>query len=132
MANMKILLILLLSININARLTPKRIKIYECVDQRDDTMVDRVFLYSSTLGQKHFYEAEVWPNKVLYPKLKSKWYRLNLSTMYNNHVLTFARGRFRIKIQKTLPVEHKYKASAYIPDFQIHTSKWYCKEYKTN
>ena len=121
------LFLTLYTIASNAQLRTHRDVIYECLDQREDTMVDRVFIYLTTQGRTTYYEAQVLPNKVFYPQLHEKWYRLNLTTMYHNHLLTFSRANFRIKIQKSLPVQDKYKSSAYIADFKIHTSKWYCK-----
>lgn len=123
-----ILFCLLFSSTVFAGLRVKRTPIYVCMDMNDEIKVNMVFVYKSKIGATDFFELEIIPNKFYFPNAKSKFERVTLTTKYDGNIETYARGTLRMKIHKALPTEQKYRASAYIPQFQIHHSNWTCKD----
>lgn len=121
-------LLLIISIPLSAALQPKRKAIYECVDMKDNSKVERVFIYESRLGATDFYEAQIIPEKIYYPDAKDRFLKVNFTSKYRNNVQTYARGTFRIKVHRAIPTEKKFPSSAYIPEYNIQSSKWTCKD----
>lgn len=121
-----VLALSIVSLTSFAKITPKRVALFECAHLKEGTPVDRLFIYESTLGRRTFYEAEV---KLLQMGIESSYFTtLNLVSKYNGKILHYTNGNFRVKIDKVQVNEQKYSAFARIPEYEIHSFDWTCKD----
>lgn len=121
-----VLAISVVSLSSFGKLEPKRIALYECAHLKEGTPVERLFIHESTLGARTFYEAEV---KLLEMGIESSYFKkLNLISKYDGKILHFTNGNFRVKIDKVQVNEKKYSAFARIPEYEIHSFDWNCKD----
>ena len=54
---------------------------------------------------------------------------INLIKTHGARVLTFTTGNYRVKIDRAMPTEKKYKSFVRLPNFDIHSTRWFCKDY---
>ena len=120
------ILFCLFSLTISAGLTPKRKRLFHCKNFDQIDMVEELFVLESRYGNNKFYEVEVPYND---GKEKTFYRKLNLITKYEGRILTFTTGNYRVKIDRAIPVEKKYKSFVRLPNFGIHSKKWFCKDY---
>ncbi len=90
--------------------------------------VEELFIVKSKLGRNQYYEVEV-PYKNFDDEKKTYWKKLNLIETYEGRVLTFTTGNVRVKINRVFPEEKKYRSFVRLPNFDIHSQDWKCKDY---
>lgn len=88
--------------------------------------MEELFIVESQLGSNTFYEVEVPYND---GEVKTFFRKLNLIRSHRAKVLTFTTGNYRVKIDRALPFEKKFKSFVRLPNFDIHSSEWFCKDY---
>ncbi|EQC43792.1 hypothetical protein [Bacteriovorax sp. Seq25_V] len=126
---MKLSLLLLSTIStLNTYAAPlaKKELLFECPHKKTSSPVDRLFIYKKTLGSKETYEVEVQAYQNGIDKTYSK--KVNLISKYDGRILEFTTGNFRVKIDKVRENEDKFWAFARIPEYDIHSFDWSCKE----
>lgn len=120
-------LIFFLSTQAYAELTPKREAIYHCMYDLNDSDIESLFVMKSKLGTNSFYEVQV--NAFVDGSRKTTYRKVNLVETYGGRVLTFGTGNFRVKINKVYPVDGHYRSFARIPEYDMHSEAWFCKDY---
>lgn len=120
-------LLMLSSTYADKGLSPKRTRIFHCRNFGQINEVEQLYIVEAKKGSNTFYEVEV-PYKQLDEK-KVFFRKLNLISTYEGRVLTFTTGNYRVKIDRALPVEKKYKSFVRLPKFDIHSTEWFCKDY---
>jgi len=110
----------------HAGLNPKRTRLFHCRNFGPAELVEELYIVESVLGRNTFYEVEV----PYYQDGERVFYRkLNLIEKYNGRVLLFTTGNYRVKIDRVFPVDMKYKTFVRLPNFDIHSTNWFCKDY---
>ncbi|MCR9203743.1 MAG: hypothetical protein NXH75_04135 [Halobacteriovoraceae bacterium] len=112
----------------SAGLNAKRERIFHCMDFGRVIHVKELFIVESKKGSRTYYEVEV-PYKTLDGEKKTFFRKLNFISKYEGRVLEFTTGNYRVKIDRAMPVEKKYKAFVRLPRFDIHSTHWFCKDY---
>lgn len=90
--------------------------------------IEELYIVESKLGRNTFYEVEV-PYSDIHRNEQTFYRKLNLISKYEGRVLTFTTGNYRVKIDRAVPIEDKYKAFVRLPNFDIHSTEWMCKDY---
>lgn len=110
----------------NAGLNPKRTRLFHCRNFGAPELVEELYIVESVLGRNTFYEVEV----PYFQDEERVFYRsLNLISKYDGRVLLFTTGNYRVRIDRAIPVELKYKTFVRLPNFDIHSTEWFCKDY---
>lgn len=109
-------------------LNPKRQRLFHCMNFGKVKNVEELYVVRSQLGSNVFYEVEV-PYKTLENKSKTYFKKLILTEKYGGRILTYSTGNTRVKIDRAIPVEKKYKSFVRLPKFDIHSLEWKCKDY---
>ena len=127
---MRIFVISLIILSFNwamASLRPKRKLLYDCVYLKDNSQLERVYIYQSRFGSaRPFHEFKIFYLKDGYSKNYFKKVRLN--SQYDGKILHFSNGNTRIKIDKVRVKEGKYWTFGRIPKFKVHSFDWACKD----
>lgn len=116
----------LLSLETQAFATPQRQRLYDCAYMADDSVVESLSVYDSQLGNRKFYEVGVRIVKAT--EAYEVFRTVNLVNQYGGRVQTFGTGNFRVKINRVNPVEGKFRAFARLPDYDMHSEEWTCKD----
>ena len=106
----------------------KRQRLFECRNFGSRSTVNELYIVEATLGKKTTYEVEV-PYYSQLGEQETYTRKLNLIEKYNGKVLLFTTGNYRVKIDRAIPVEMKYKTFVRLPYFDIHSTQWFCKDY---
>lgn len=117
---------LLLSFKAEAFATPQRLALYDCAYMADDSLVESLSVYDSRLGNRRFYEVGVRLSSAA--GVDEVFRTVNLVNEYGGRVQTFGTGNFRVKINRVYPVEGKFRAFARLPDYDMHSEQWTCKD----
>lgn len=118
----------LLMANSNEGLNPKRERLFHCMNFGKIKNVEELYVVKSRLGSNIFYEVEV-PYKTFENQAKTYFKKLILTEKYGGRILTYSTGNTRVKIDRAIPVEKKYKSFVRLPKFDIHSKEWKCKDY---
>lgn len=108
-------------------LNPKRKRLFHCRNFGNPEEVEELFIVESTLGRNQYYEVEV-PYRILNQE-KTFFRKLNFISKYEGRVLLYTTGNYRVKIDRAIPVEKKYKSFVRLPKFDVHSTDWFCKDY---
>lgn len=118
----------LLTFSLQAEEKAKRERIFHCMDFGRVIHVKELYIVETKKGSKTYFEVEV-PYKGIDQVEKTFYRKLNLISKYEGRVLEFTTGNYRVKIDRALPMEKKYKAFVRLPRFDIHSTQWFCKDY---
>ena len=102
-------------------------KLFDCAHLDETSIVDRIVISTFTLGRNHYYELEV--KLMIQGMEKSYSKKVNLISKYDGRVLHFTNGNHRLKIDRTFPHEGKYPAFGRVPEYDIHSFNWVCKDW---
>lgn len=119
-----ILCLLLLSLSSHSRTNRERL--FHCRNFGQIVMVEELYIVQTKKGTRTYYEVEVPYNDGVD---KTFFRRLNLIKTHGARVLSFTTGNYRVKIDRAMPVEKKYKTFVRLPKFGIHSTEWFCKDY---
>lgn len=125
---MKLLIaVILTSLGHLALAAPVEEKLFDCAHLEETSIVDRIVISKFTLGRNQYYELEV---KLMIQGMEESYSkRVNLISKYNGRVLHFTNGNHRLKIDRTFPREGKYPAFGRVPEYDIHSFDWICKDW---
>lgn len=124
---MKILLTtILISLNSFVWAAPKQKRLFDCAHLDETSIVDRIVISKFTLGRNFYYELEV--KLLIQGHEQSYSKRVNLISKYDGRVLHFTNGNHRLKLDRTFPREGKYPAFGRVPEYDIHSFDWLCKD----
>ncbi len=102
-------------------------KLFDCAHLDETSVVDRLVVSKFALGRNHYYELEI---KLMIQGIEKRYSkRVNLITKYDERVLHFTNGNHRLKIDRTFPREGKYSAFGRVPEYDIHSFNWVCKDW---
>jgi hypothetical protein len=102
-------------------------KLFDCAHLNETSIVDRIVISKFILGKNHYYELEV---KLMIQGMERSYSkRVNLISKYDGRVLHFTNGNHRLKIDRTFPREGKYPAFGRVPEYNIHSFNWVCKDW---
>lgn len=118
---------ILISLGPLAWAAPKQERLFDCAHLDETSIVDRVVISKFTLGWNFYYELEV-RLQIQGPE-QSYSKRVNLISKYDGRVLHFTNGNHRLKLDRTFPQEGKYPAFGRIPEYDIHSFDWVCKDW---
>ncbi len=107
-------------------LAPQRTALYDCAYMNDDSFVEGLTIYHSVLGRREFYEVMVRAS--VDGDYRETFKTVNLVSTYEGRVQTYGTGNFRVKVNRVFPTEGKYKAFARIPQYDMHSQDWTCKD----
>lgn len=100
--------------------------LYDCAYMKDDSFVETLTVYHSTQGRREFHEVLVRANVA--GEYRESFKRVNLVSTYEGRIQTFGTGNFRVKINRVFPQEGKYRTFVRIPQYDMHSSDWTCKD----
>lgn len=112
--------------SLSSALAPSRTALYDCAYMKDDSFVEGLTVYQSKLGSREFYEVEVRAN--VEGEYRETFKTVNLVSTYGGRVQTYGTGNFRVKIDRVFPTDGKFKAFARIPQYNMHSLDWTCKD----
>lgn len=123
-------LLVLMATSSHAKLKPKRTQLYHCVNYDTNSHVTDAIIYESKFGNNHpFYEIEVFVDNLNQDKEFSYIKKVNYLSKYNQKIETFTTGNFRIKLDHVRPgIDGQIWAFARIPEYQVHSFDWSCKD----
>ncbi len=101
--------------------------LFECRNFGPREEVNELFIVESTLGRRTYYEVEVPYISNGEEKVFSR--KLNLISKYDGKVLLFTTGNYRVKVDRAMPDHMRYKTFVRLPNFDIHSTHWFCKDY---
>lgn len=107
-------------------LGPDREALYDCAYMKTDSFVESLTVYHSTLGRREFYEVLVRAR--VGRDYREKFKSVHLVSTYDGRIQTFGTGNFRVKINRVFPEEGKYRTFVRIPEYDMHSSDWTCKD----
>lgn len=108
-------------------MTSERNRIFHCMNFAQVAEIEELFIVETTKGRNTFYEVEV--PYVELGQEKTFYRKLNLLRTYGGRVLTYTTGNYRVKIDRAIPRDGKYKSFVRLPKFDIHSTEWFCKDY---
>ena len=121
----KLISILLLCSSVFADIP--RETLYECIDNKINQKVDRIFINTYKKGSKVYHEAVVHYYLDFEERVFTR--RLNFLSEYDGNLITYSRGGTIVKIYKALGRNQKYNSFVRLPDLAIHSKNWTCKGY---
>lgn len=128
MKRLSLFLLILSSYSLAANeISSSRKRLFHCRNFGPELEVEELFISEVTKGSRTHYEVEVPYN--IQQKQKIFTRRLNLISKYDGRVLLFTTGNYRVKVDRALPVEKKYKSFVRLPRFDVHSTEWFCKDY---
>lgn len=104
-----------------------RERIFHCMNFGNYERVEELFIVESKLGRNEFFEVEV--PYIFNGEEETFYKKLNLIEKYQGRVLLFTTGNYRVKIDRVFPDNGKYKSFVRLPNFEVHSLDWYCKDY---
>ncbi|MFA5583671.1 MAG: hypothetical protein WDA09_05605 [Bacteriovoracaceae bacterium] len=117
---MKILILLLSLTSLHSFASSKRTDLFDCA-YLGDSPLERVIISEMILGKRTYHQLEMISIIDGYEETKSR--KVNFKSRHNDKILEFTTGSLRIKIDLFQNISF-----GRIPDFNIHSYDWHCKE----
>lgn len=100
--------------------------LFDCAHTRAHSPLERLNVYEIRKGRKLYYEVDMVSYENGIEKVNTK--KVFLLSRYEGKILEFNAGDFRMKIDRVRPNEGYLWAFARVPEYDVHSFDWKCKE----
>lgn len=100
--------------------------LFDCAHTDVNSAVERLNIYETTKGVNVYHEVDVVAFENGVEKIDTK--KVFLKSKYKGAILEFNGGNFRVKIDRVRANNGYLWAFARVPDYDIHSFDWKCKE----
>lgn len=100
--------------------------LFDCAHTNNSSPLERLQIFERTKGSNKFFEVDSVAYIGGIEKVSTK--KVNLISKYDGKILEFTTGNFRVKIDYVRDNGGYLWAFARVPDYDVHSFDWRCKE----
>lgn len=120
------LLITLLALPVIQSQAASRVQLFDCAHTNTSSALERLNIYETTKGRNTYHEIDIVAYESGVERINTR--KVYLQSRYDDKVLEFSTGSFRIRIDRVRPNGGYLWAFARVPDYGVHSFDWKCKE----